>query len=343
MQKRLLGPSLAGFMKYSHLAIDMRKALAQNPNLLRTLIGMGVTLIILLAYAVYGATIESEVYIYEAKSNETEVTLENVSKFHNQEENATVWTWDAQLNGVNLTWINLTGNDLSPSATISISNAAGIYSHPDLGNDDAEEFSCSDSCKNKNEHTVNSSGGYAEIISLTDPDPALRGKGSLYADSKSEAYEKSEDIIATTFEPASVRITVIEDGNRDVNPSIKLTQVNEELKSVEQFEVDAATEFMWALAAVIGCFSMVLVPSFTVYFAARAKQKKVELKLDAAKAELDSETNPNEVELKLENEKHIEDNDDSDDQKSVNITYNIQNIAIQDSVLIDSNISSESE
>ena len=33
------------------------------------------------------------------------------------------------------------------------------------------------------------------------------------------------------------------------------------------FEVDAATEFMWALAAVIGCFSMVLVPSFTIYFA----------------------------------------------------------------------------
>ena len=34
----------------------MRKALAQNPNLLRTLIGMGLTLIFLLAYAVYGAT-----------------------------------------------------------------------------------------------------------------------------------------------------------------------------------------------------------------------------------------------------------------------------------------------
>ena len=330
-------------MKYSHLATDMRKALAQNPNLLRTLIGMGVTLIILLAYAVYGATIESEVYIYEAKSNQTEVTLENVSRFHNQDSNSTIWTWDAELNGENLTWINLTGNELSASATISISNAAGIYSHPDLGNEDAEEFSCSDSCKNETEHVVNSSGGFAEIISLTDPDPALRGKGSLYADSKSEAYEKSEDIISTTFEPASVRITVIEDGNRDVNPSIKLTQVNEELLSVEQFEVDAATEFMWALAAVIGCFSMVLVPSFTVYFAARAKQKKVELKLNAAKAELDSESNPEDDESKIENDNQIKDEDDSVDDKSVNITYNIQNIAIQDSVLIDSDISNESE
>ena len=54
---------------------------------------------------------------------------------------------------------------------------------------------------------------------------------------------------------------------------VTLTQVNEELGGVEQFEIDAATEFMWALAAVIGCFSMILVPSFTVYWAAQAKQK----------------------------------------------------------------------
>ena len=312
----------------------MRKALAQNPNLLRTLIGMGVTLIILLAYAVYGATIESEVYIYDAKSNENNVALENVSKFYNEESNSTIWTWDAQLDGTNLTWINLTGTDLSPGSTISISSDAGLYSHSDLGDEDADDFSCTDSCKNKKEHKVNSSDGFAEIISLTDPDPALRGKGALYADSSSEAYEKSAEIISTSFEPEAVRITVIEEGDRDVNPNIILTQVNEELSSVEQFEVDAATEFMWALAAVIGCFSMVLVPSFTVYFAARAKQKKVDLKLDAAKAELESDSDDTD---------HADTEEENEDAKSVNITYNIQNIAIQDSVMIDSNISSESE
>ena len=74
-----------------------------------------------------------------------------------------------------------------------------------------------------------------------------------------------------------------------MSPVVELKQVNEELSDVSQFEVDAATEFMWALAAVIGCFSMVLVPSFTVYFAARAKQKNVELKLEAAKAALEEE------------------------------------------------------
>jgi hypothetical protein len=124
---------------------------------------------------------------------------------------------------------------------------------------------------------------------LTDPDPALRGKGSIYADSQKEAEDKSSKIISTDFESSDVRITVIENGNRTVSPTISLTQVNEELTSVEQFEVDAATEFMWALAAVIGCFSMVLVPSFTVYFAARAKQKKLEVKLESAKEALEEE------------------------------------------------------
>ena len=267
----------------------MRKALAQNPNLLRTLIGMGLTLILLLAYAVYGATIESEVYVYSAESNESVVALEGVERLHDSEANTTTWTWDADLDNSNLTWINLTGTGLSTDSTISISNAAGIYSHPDLGNLDAEDFSCSESCSKSVEHTANSSDGYASIISLTDPDPALRGKGSIYADSQEEADDKSSKIVTTSFEPSTVRVTVIENGNRTVNPTISLTQVNEELTSVEQFEVDAATEFMWALAAVIGCFSMVLVPSFTVYFAARAKQKKLEVKLETAKEALEEE------------------------------------------------------
>ena len=39
------------------------------------------------------------------------------------------------------------------------------------------------------------------------------------------------------------------------------------------------------LAAVVGCFSMVLIPSFTVYFAARAKDRRNEEKLKLANQE----------------------------------------------------------
>ena len=267
----------------------MRKALAQNPNLLRTLIGMGLTLIFLLTYAVYGATIDTEVYIYESDSKETEIDLNSASRFYDSDDNRTIWTWDANLNGVNLTWVNLSGEMLSLGSTISISNAEGLYSHPDLGDPDADDFSCSDSCKKLEEHTVNISANTDGIVALTDPDPALRGKGSLFADSLDEAEKESAKIINTTFEFTSVRITVIEDGNRDVSPTILLTQVNEELGEVKQFEIDAATEFVWALAAVIGCFGMILVPSFTIYFAAQAKQRKLELKLESAQNSLEEE------------------------------------------------------
>ena len=133
-------------MKYSLLGCNMRKALAQNPNLLRTLIGMGLTLILLLAYAVYGATIDSEVYVYSAESNESVVALEDVERLHDSDANTTTWTWDANLDTSNLTWINLTGTGLSSGSTISISNEEGFYSHPDLGDTDAEDFSCSEYC-----------------------------------------------------------------------------------------------------------------------------------------------------------------------------------------------------
>tara|TARA_Y100001954_G_scaffold55626_1_gene59716 strand:+ start:4626 stop:5456 length:831 start_codon:yes stop_codon:yes gene_type:complete len=276
-------------MNDSFLDSHMRKALAQNPNLLRTLIGLGLTLILLLAYAVYGATINTEIYVYESNSNETVVSLDDAERYYSPDDNTTTWTWDADLNGVNLTWVNLTVVSLSSGSIIAISNGEGLYSHPDLGNPDADEFSCTESCKKRIEHRTNSTGETTSIISLTNPDPAIRGKGSVYADSQEEASKKATKILNSTFEPTKVRITIIEEGNRTVNPSVELTQVNESLYNVEMFEVDAATEFLWALAAVIGCFSMVLVPSFTVYFAARAKQKKTELKLESARINIEEE------------------------------------------------------
>ena len=65
--------------------------------------------------------------------------------------------------------------------------------------------------------------------------------------------------------------------------------MNEELSSVKQFKVDAVTEFGWAVAAVVGCFSMVLIPSLTVYFAARAKEARNAVKLEEVQSKLHPE------------------------------------------------------
>ena len=117
------------------------------------------------------------------------------------------------------------------------------------------------------------------IATLTDPNPARRSNGTVHASSLEEAESKARELITNTHLPSIYTIEVIEFGNRTTQPSISIETVNEEFGSIALFQIDAATEFLWALAAVIGCFAMVLVPSFTVYFAARSKEKKNEEKV----------------------------------------------------------------
>ena len=88
-------------------------------------------------------------------------------------------------------------------------------------------------------------------------------------------------MIILTLHQLSI-VEIIESGDRQTSPSIILNTVNEDFKEISVFSVDAGTEFLWALAAVVGCFSMILIPSFTVYFAARAKERKNEMKLKQA-------------------------------------------------------------
>ena len=107
--------------------IIMQKALAQNPNLLRTLLGLSFTLIFMLAYAVYGATISPSYYLY---TTETETTVnENVEpvKLYDDDTNETNWRWTFTADGDNLTWVNVTAGGLSKNAVVKLTNSAGLY------------------------------------------------------------------------------------------------------------------------------------------------------------------------------------------------------------------------
>lgn len=277
-------------MKASHVGVDMRKALAQNPNLLRTLIGMGLTLIFLLSYAVYGATVSPSYYIYETDSLEVIPEIGEVTPIHDNNENTTTWVWFITVNPQNLTWVNLSASGLSEGTSVALSSGVVIASHPDLGNPDAQNFSCDVNCEYSTSHSESEEDGEVLIIALTNTNPARRGTGSIYATDLDEAILKAQDAVNHTFGATQVKIVIVEEGNRTIQPTFILSTVNEELTTIEQFEVEAATEFLWALAAVIGCFSIVLVPSLTVYIAARAKDKRNQVKLDMAKASLTVES-----------------------------------------------------
>ena len=283
----------------------MKKALAQNPNLLRTLIGLSLTLIFMLSYAVYGATVSPSVYIYKTEPTVNEYTAssadEEVERTYDAEDNTTTWAWQVIANDANLTWVNVTATELSSGALLRVTNVAMLYSHELLGstytleNPLEEEFSCADLCDHAQVHErISEDGGTLEFHALTSVDPARRSNGSVFAADLAEAESKARAAIEYTHSPSILRIEIVENGNRTTEPSISAETVNEEFASIAVFSVDATTEFLWALAAVVGCFSMVLIPSFTVYFAARAKEKRDEAKLELAKNEVVSYINESE-------------------------------------------------
>jgi len=284
----------------------MKKALAQNPNLLRTLIGLSLTLIFMLSYAVYGATVSPSVYIYKTEPTVNEYTAssadEEVERTYDAEDNTTTWAWQVIANDSNLTWVNVTATELSSGAMLRVTNVAMLYSHELLGstytlqNPLEEEFSCADLCDYAQVHErISEDGGTLEFHALTSVDPARRSNGSVFAADLAEAESKARAAIEYTHSPSILRIEIVESGNRTTEPSISAETVNEEFASIAVFSVDATTEFLWALAAVVGCFSMVLIPSFTVYFAARAKEKRDEAKLELAKNEVESYINDSEA------------------------------------------------
>ena len=273
----------------------MRKALAQNPNLLRTLLGLSFTLIFMLSYAVYGATVSPSYYLYETDATVTVHDDIEPVRIYQEDENTTTWTWTIPANGANLTWVNLTAVELSNNAEVRLINSASLYSHPLLGVSSADGFSCSEDCYLNSTHTVLAEdGGEVTINALTSTDPARRSNGTVYAKSTDGAIDKARNAIEYTHSPSLVRIEIIETGNRTTAPTTTITTVNEAFASLEPFSVDTATEFMWALAAVVGCFSMVLVPSFTVYFAANAKEKRDAVRLAKSQKEVEEALNPTE-------------------------------------------------
>ena len=96
----------------------MQKALAQNPNLIRTLLGLSFTLIFILAYAVYGATVSPSYYLYQTDAETTNHDVGQSNSIYNEQSNTTTWYWDVSADGVNLTWVNLTATELSDDSVV---------------------------------------------------------------------------------------------------------------------------------------------------------------------------------------------------------------------------------
>ena len=100
--------------------------------------------------------------------------------------------------------------------------------------------------------------------------------------------DDANSIFNRTHQSKSWQISIeVEGDHTEVNPSVGVSYVNEKIISVELFKIDAVTEMLWSMAALIGCFMILLVPAFLVYFisqnSTRNERKELELALEQDK------------------------------------------------------------
>ena len=274
----------------------------QNPNMIRTLLLLSFTLIFLLAYAVYGASSNSGYYVYESEQNSTSAELSVIGTNPTYQNGKTVWLWEFETNTENLTWINVTVEGGVDNSILKVINIDGnFWSHPELGDALNTDTNCADRIKKDGEyvwvtidcqvgstHTMPLESGNVNFISLSHPDPALRDGGTVRSDDYESGLAEVNSIFNRTHESKSWQISIeVEGDHTEVNPSVGVSYVNEKIISVELFKIDAVTEMLWSMAALIGCFMILLVPAFLVYFisqnSARNERKELELALEQDK------------------------------------------------------------
>ena len=262
----------------------MKKALAQNPNMLRTMIGLGLTLIVILSYAVYGATIDSSYYMYHTSNDSVEHEPNDQGL---SEENTTqIWTFTTNRS---TTWLNVTIDGVEQDDTISVGVSDGVwYYHEMLGEEDAERFSCRQTddqafeeynvCTAAQVHSITAEeSGLMTIRGIVSPELPMGGLGSLSADSLEEAEEEASELVSAHNGTRVWTITL--ESSDEIHPSeySPLVQsTSHELELVEPFKINPVTEMLWSISALIGCFSIALVIPLTIYFAARAKERREE-------------------------------------------------------------------
>ena len=271
----------------------------QNPNMIRTLLLLSFTLVFLLAYAVHGASSNSGYYVYESEQNSTSAELSVIGTNPTYQNGKTVWLWEFETNTNNLTWINVTVEGGVDNSILKVINIDGnFWSHPELGDALNTDTNCADRIKKDGEyvwvtidcqvgstHTMPLETGNGNFISLSHPDPALRDGGTVRSDDYESGLAEVNSIFNRTHQSKSWQISIeVEGDHTEVNPSVEVSYVNEKIISVELFKIDAVTEMLWSMAALIGCFMILLVPAFLVYFisqkSTRNERKELELALE---------------------------------------------------------------
>ena len=268
----------------------MQKSIARNPNMLRTLIGLGLTLIIVLGYAVYSASLDSEYYLYTTSNEEVDVQLEQ----QDQGDGTVVFT--AEVTGA-FTWVNFSVEGLPAGGELEVtSGGQRWWSHPALVEWESGMFNCLapdddfeivNTCDRSYTHSATPDDeGLTRLRGLLDDELPLSGMGSLRAVNETVAQEEVEQMIAAADSTVTWRIVLR--AEHDIDPAdvtVTMTVVEHDLLDIKPFQLDPVTEGFWSLTALLGCLSLVLLLPMGFYYGSRLKEKAEARGRDAALAE----------------------------------------------------------
>ena len=257
----------------------MEKSMSRNPNMLRTLIGLGLVLIIVLGYAVHSNTVDSEYYMYETTNSEQNKEITQL------EENLSEWFF---VTTSAITWINTTV-DGAPQDTTLVIDASGTewYHTPSLGQNE-KDFNCKEfapdyvelieTCIRGSFHEINlDDQNY--MIGLVSTELPIGGLGSLQANTLEEANTSAEEILDSNRQTITWKIS-LKDSNGEIISSegiiINSSVTEHELLSVKEFKLDPIQESIYSFATLVGCFGLLLILPMIAYVSAIYKEKRDE-------------------------------------------------------------------
>ena len=237
------------------------------------MIGLGLVLILVLSYAVFSATVDSEYYRYETtnESVEYELALEN--------ENESSWFVTTTSSP---TWINLTVINAPNNAELVISSTSSMWFHsPTLGEEGDSAFDCkefddiSDSCLEAYEHNMMIDAEEVVMRGRASLELPINGVGYVRAEDQNNAEEDALNLIAEERITTTWLISIYVDGELVSPDGIELnfTLTEHELVSISEFKIDPVQETLYGIATLVGCFFLLIAVPMMVYFAGVAKAR----------------------------------------------------------------------
>ncbi len=234
---------------------------------------MGLVLILVLSYAVYSNTMDSEYYGYETTNEEVAYELE--------QSDGEMASWFVSTSS-SATWIYVDIQNAPAQSVLTVTSANKQWYHSiHLGKEGDAAFNCkefdevSESCISAYSHSIDIEEGGANLtgrVSLVLP---INGIGFLHAENLSTAEIEAQSMIEDERSLTTWIVEITSNGEvvADEGISIRFSLVEHDLISVYEFELDPIQETVYATATLVGCFSLLIAVPMIAYYAGVAKAR----------------------------------------------------------------------